>query len=854
MAGKFQIKSRTWNLITAIGSAILLVVGFGGLFVLQASDSGATAVFVFVALLGLLTLLLFCGPGAVYPARKRIKAIKSALPGGTLAWIRSHLYLPILALVAAFVHATSVPYRSLLTSGKVLLLVGILVAIAGWCRHHLIGLQKTALNVDITISKIVDGQPRRFRQLAADLVEGRRPVQDIEADVAQLGPEQQQVWTQVRELSDKVSRHFPRAGGQSRTVRQYKLLRALHAPLTIVLFVLLGYHLWDVFGVTQQAVGDEKDEIAAAETCAGCHDEIHDDWERSSMAHAQTSTIMEAQLPVTLAENAQLAADLGEEQQAIFDSSAKTCVNCHAPVGSQFTDQIDALLPLDEGSENRDAAVGGGNASVQSDGVGCVTCHSQELAPAERAGFGALPIERAGALSYGTFYGPLFDDPNPLPTRAHEVDDNEVMWNDPVRSSELCGACHNVAVDIDGDGLSPVPGAEQGLDGDAALSDEDGDFILDQNEIDLDENGVAEDLILQTTYDEWQDYIVSFDERIGQGTPLGCSGCHMPTEGDGEQGVVDVAPGLMPVPDRQARTHTFVGVDYDLDPEAYDSQEDFDRSIAERAALLGSAVTLQVENDDDEVFGDTFGSTVTVSNNLLAHNFPTGFAFARQFWLEVTAETADGEEVCLVDDLGIDGDCGSGVIESDAEDLPQCDIFGAEGFTNSNVEMQGTQEECDPWLANFQKILTDGDPDGDGVFTEVSYQSFLGGIVQDRFRVEDDLQMAALNPTRQNDAGEDQTSIDIPYVFDTSEIADGEEITVTARLRFRHLPPYFIRDLAERQEGIDMPDSARIEDPDELIGNLIVTDVVTAASGQGAQLACPGPQNDPSASILDCLG
>ena len=871
LANKFQIKSRTWNLIAGIGSAVLLVAGFGGLFVLQGADASATLTLLFVAGLGVVTFLLFAGPGIVYSARKRNKTLKKTLPGGTMAWIRSHLYLPILALVAAFVHATVVPFQDVLSSGKVLTVLGIVVAVAGVCRHHLIGVQKQALNVDVSISKIVDGQPRRFRQLAADLVEGRRPVADIEADVAQLGPEQQDVWRKVRELSDEVNKNFPRTGGQSRSIRTYKFLRAVHAPLTVALFVVLGYHVWDVLGASQAVLGDEASAYASADTCADCHSDIADEWSVSAMAHAQTSALMEAQLPVTLAENRRLADERGAEQQALYDAAAKSCINCHAPVGSQFTDDINALLPLDEPRGDNPPAVDSDNPALVSDGVACTTCHSQAEAPAERAGFGPLAIEHGGDAYYGEFYGPLFDDPNPLPVRLHDIDGDQPLWSDEVTSSELCGACHNVAVDIDGDGLSPVEGAQQGLVGAEATSDEDGDFILDQNEVDdSDEDGNLDDLVLQTTYDEWQDYVVGFSDRFADNpdqtlaAPLGCTSCHMPTEGDGEAPVVDVAPGLLPNPDRDVRSHTFIGVDYDLDIDSYGDQEVFDEVLAEREALIGSAVTLKVDNvDGDTVNGDQFEADVTVSNNLLGHNFPTGFAFARQFWLEVTATTADGEEVCLVDfGIGAESACGSGEIESQTQDLPQCDpLVAADAlgldpaeFSNSNILLAGTQEDCDPWLANFQRILTDGDQNDDGVFEEVPYQTFLGGVVKERARIADDLSMRVLNPTRLNADGEDQSELVIPYVFDTSQIADGAAVTVTATMHFRHLPPYFIRALAEAQNDAgEMPESARIDDPDDLVDNLVVTEVVSADSGQGRVLACEGPQNREGASILDCI-
>jgi hypothetical protein len=57
-----------------------------------------------------------------------------------MSWIRSHMYLPILALVAAIVHASMVPFLTHLTSGVILLVLGVLVSIGGLARPHMIGL------------------------------------------------------------------------------------------------------------------------------------------------------------------------------------------------------------------------------------------------------------------------------------------------------------------------------------------------------------------------------------------------------------------------------------------------------------------------------------------------------------------------------------------------------------------------------------------------------------------------------------------------------------------------------------------------------------------------------------------
>ena len=235
--------------------------------------------------------------------RKRNAWVKAKLPGGTMAWIRSHLYLPMHRALAAFVHATVVPFRANLSSGKVLLVLGILVSIAGVCRHHLIGVQKAALNVNVAISKITTGQSRAFRRLVADFTDTGRPVGEIDAEMSQLDPELQERWAKIKALSADSEKHFPRTGGQKMHIRQFKLWRALHPPLTILLFLVLGFHMWDVLGGTDSVFKDDTVAFASSETCAGCHSRNFAEWGASSMAHAQTSTITQAQLPVTLAEN-----------------------------------------------------------------------------------------------------------------------------------------------------------------------------------------------------------------------------------------------------------------------------------------------------------------------------------------------------------------------------------------------------------------------------------------------------------------------------------------------------------------------------------------------------------------------
>jgi hypothetical protein len=882
---KFQITSRKWNIAAVVGSIIILALGFGGLFYIQknVNPTGGVMLAVVIAF-GILTALLFVGPGALYPFRKRTAFGKKIMPGGTMSWIRSHMYLPILALVAAIVHASMVPFLTHLTSGVILLVLGVLVSIGGLARHHMIGLKKEALNVNVAINKMAQGQPRHFRELVNDFVENRKPLAEIDAEVSKLDSGEQVIWREIRKMSDDVEKNFPREGGQSSKVLQFQSWRALHPIITILFFAVLAWHVWDVLGGTQAAFGSDKTAFVASNSCADCHDDVVQDWKLSSMADAQTGTIMEAQLPVTLGENEQLATDLGATQQALFDAAAKTCINCHAPVGAPFAKDINTLLPLNAKGSAADGgvAVSGGNAAVNSDGIGCITCHTQQAPPAELAGFGPLPVAKQSANTYGIQYGPLFTNPDPVPIPKHGMDSGTGdWWSTTVGSSQLCGACHNVKVDLNGNGLSPVS------QDNTSTTDADGNFTLDQNELDVNADGQLQDLVLQTTFDEWQDYVAGFSARIKTDprnkieAPLGCTDCHMPTTGDGKQAVVDFAPGLLSKPDRTYRSHMFVGVDYDLDTAHY-TQSGFPSNALQtvldaRQALIESAVTLEVVDKGANANGDDVQSVV-VQNNLLGHNFPTGFAFARQFWLEVTAKTADGKEVCLTKpSSGIDSPCSSGVLESPQDELRQCDpasiqqALAADPTLNGqpvdigktpNIDIKFSAafpaNDCDPWLTNYQKILTDGDPKKTGIFTEVAYQSFLPDIVKLRTRVATNQVMRTLDPVREKDVNGqlvDQSSDSYDYVFDTKALPAGTKIIVTAKMRFRHVPPYFVKNLAEGDAAQKrIPEQAKITDPDALLKNLVITDMVSAETGGGAVLACKGPQNEPGASVFSCIG
>src|SRR6185503_18389078 len=277
------------------------------------------------------------------------------------------------------------------------------------------------------------------------------------------------------------------------------------------------------------------------------------------------------------------------------------------------------------------------------------------------------------------------------------------------------------------------------------------------------------------------------------------------------------------LPDRPLHSHEFVGVDYDLEPGHYEGLGVGDDARTEvlnaRDRLISRAVTLTPEVD--QVTAQTITVAVTVRTSDIGHDFPTGFAFARQWWLEVKATTESGDTgtVCLLPvnpgALRIDRrngiptpNCSSGSptggvdwSQAPAEDLRTCDPrqVAAEFGTLNNATVVLTASapltDCDPWLTNFQKILTDGDPEATGRFLEVPYQSLLPDIVKLQTRVADQQVMAPIKSFDDpNTRDVDEREKTFLYIFDTSR-ARGQKITVSFALHLRHLPPYFLTGL-----------------------------------------------------------
>jgi hypothetical protein len=366
------------------------------------------------------------------------------------------------------------------------------------------------------------------------------------------------------------------------------------------------------------------------------------------------------------------------------------------------------------------------------EGVDCVTCH-QYAGKAPAPGSAGLSRWQKDLAPGPDMLGP-FDDP--VGNGYHRSSVNDLQKAGDL----LCASCHDVNYDRNGDGKI-VKGT---------------------------------DLVLQQTYDEYQRY----QKAGGKET---CVSCHMPVVSGARRAADNATIPFDQDYDGPARTihdHGFVGVDYPLDVKPEDDvQKD------KRAALLRSGVSMTMTKVSDTKVSVTL-------QNLSGHNLPTGFAFARQLWVELTV-TSGGKIVFS-----------SGLLAKNTDDLCDTGTMDEDPTTPVRKAVAGCTD-ADPQLVNIQtklvdKIETQKDLSGQLAVDDIGEpklfatvdahetvsQYITGGPVA-RIRPSDKKALTQLQP---NESRTFVYSIKAP---------DGA--TVTARLRFRNIPPYFLRALASEQ-------------------------------------------------------
>lgn len=406
------------------------------------------------------------------------------------------------------------------------------------------------------------------------------------------------------------------------------------------------------------------------------------------------------------------------------------CVNCHGPLGAALVGE--PTLPLERAEYD---------ATLLNDGVSCEVCH--KYAGGSQPGAAGLSKFQADLVPGPVMLGDL---EQPVGNAFHQ----SATPPSSRRSERMCVNCHNVHYDRNGDG-----------------------------KIDRDV-----DLVLQATSEEHDDYIA----KGGSGT---CVSCHMPIAAGTRAADRATIPFEQDVeaPPRVVHDHSFVGVDYPID-----SVHLRDPHRAERTALLQSAARLDLDPQTVTFSGADLTFKVGLTNVGAGHNLPTGFAFARQMWLEVQVTDPAGGVLFT-----------SGAISNTIADL--CDASTLDDPNNPARPFVQGCSASDPQLVNIQAKLVDRtelgrDKNGAPVLVQANggnetwLQRLDGGVVA-RVRPFDQQKMTSIPPGATRS-----------FAYRVRLAARPAAVTIWARLFFRNLPPYFLRALAANQPPDERPQLA----------------------------------------------
>ena len=705
--------------------------------------------------LGLLTFL--------YTLRKR--SLQEKMPVGTMAgWLWGHVYLGFLCVLMSLLHAGYGSVGLEFSLGKLLLLSLVVLVVTGlvWRVVYAVVPVKAAAEVghysqsasqtraataQVEIEKLSAGRSPALRQMVEWLMSVTASDTEIAQAARNIAPEEQGLIQELVRLTRTRHQMLIRQRRQGRYRKMLQGVRVLHVPLSLLFLLLLPLHvLWALdipakLASRGQMMGSTLGGFHASGACSSCHERVVEEWRSSMHAHALTSPVMIAQN--NLANRESLASTSSPDPQNV-------CVNCHGPIATALARS--PLLPF-----QADGALA--EPALLSEGVTCSVCH-QWQGEAKTAG-GGLTAFQDGLEPGHTFFGP-FDD---AVGNAFHQSKATPLFKDP---SQLCRNCHSVQYDRNGDGK-----IERGTD-----------------------------LVLQTLFDEWQD----FSKNGGPG----CVDCHMPIV----KGTRAAESALIPLeqdsdaPARRLRSHRFIAVDYPIDNPAVR-----DESRPARESLLRGAGSLALVESSINVNDARVAFEVSLQNTGTGHNLPGGFAFVRQMWLEVTLLNAQGQAVAA-----------SGRVLRPIDDL--CDGSILDDPNSSMKEFVVGCAGTDLKLVNFQQMLMDKVEllrDGNGVVQldlrnepklraapgakEAVVQFLTGGPVP-RMRP------STGKPNPPLIIGERRS---FPYSFDVPAAAGAQRVRV--RLLFRAMPPYFLRALAKTQTTSDGPSL------NGLIGNLEINEM-----------------------------
>jgi hypothetical protein len=313
-----------------------------------------------------------------------------------------------------------------------------------------------------------------------------------------------------------------------------------------------------------EAISLTRAELLNPETCKECHATHYEEWSGSMHAYA-------AEDPVFLAMNAR-------GQKETNGKLGTFCVSCHAPMAVREGFTEDGL--------NLDSV------PAHLKGITCYFCHNIQSVDDDHN-------NRITLANDETMRGAIRD---PVRNGKHRSIYSEYMDRDALKSSDACGACHDLR---------------------------------------LKQDMFGHDVHLERTFEEWRQTIFNVEGSRGQR----CGTCHMETSP--VSGPIADMPGTKLVV-RPRHFHDFPGVDLALTPFPQDAPQNEKQLERVQNFLDASLVTEVCVNRTEPVV-----MRVLIDNAQAGHHFPSGASQDRRVWVSVKAYLA-GEEVFSTVDVPSD--------------------------------------------------------------------------------------------------------------------------------------------------------------------------------------------------------